>query len=155
MANMKVILLQDVPHLGKTGEVVEVKRGYGTNYLLIDKKAELVSKGKLKEIDATQKQVRDKAAFQLKKAEEVRKQLETKPLVVKMKVGEASKLYGSVTGISVAKAVREQFGIEIDKRDVTIPETIKIIGTYTVNVKLHPQVVADIRIDVMPETAQG
>ena len=152
---MKVILLQDVPHLGKTGEVVEVKRGYGTNYLLIDKKAELVSKGKLKEIDATQKQVRDKAAFQLKKAEEVRKQLETKPLVVKMKVGEASKLYGSVTGISVAKAVREQFGIEIDKRDVTIPETIKIIGTYTVNVKLHPQVVADIRIDVMPETAQG
>jgi len=153
MATIKVILLEDVPNLGKAGEVVEVKRGFGSNFLLIGKKAELVSKGKLKEIDAVQKQVREKAAYQLKKAQEVREQLQARPLTVKMKIGEAGKLYGSVTGIAVAKSVREQFGIEIDKRDVTIPEPIKIMGTHVVNVKLHPEVIADIRIDVVPEPA--
>lgn len=148
---MKVILLIDVPKLGKAGEVVDVKRGFGANYLLLQKKAELVSKGKLKEIEAIQEQVRHKAAFQLKKAEEVRDKLQERPLAVRMKAGEGGKLYGAVTGIAVAKAVREQFGIEIDKRDVVISEPIKIMGTHTVNVKLHPQVVADIRIDVEPE----
>lgn len=148
---MKVILLEDVPRLGKAGEVVEVKRGYGANYLILHKKAEILSKGKQKELEAIQEQVRQKAAYQLKKAQEVRDKIQERPLSVRMKAGEGGKLYGAVTGIAVAKAIQEQFGIEIDKRDVTIPEPIKILGTYTVNVKLHPQVVADIRIDVEPE----
>ena len=154
MPHMKVILLEDIPRLGKAGEVVEVKRGYGANFLLLQKKAELVSKGKLKEIEVIQEQVRQKAAFQIKRAEEVRGKIQERPLSVHMKAGEGGKLYGAVTGIAVAKAVRQQFGIEIDKRDVTIPEPIKILGTYTINVKLHPQVIADIRIDVEPEKSE-
>jgi len=154
MPNMKVILLEDVPRLGKAGEVVEVKRGYGANYLLLQKKAEMVSKGKLKEIEGVQEQIRQKAAFQLKKAQDVRDKIQERPLTVHMKAGEGGKLYGAVTGIAVAKAIKAQMGIEIDRRDVTIPEPIKIIGTHTINVKLHPQVVADIRIDVEPEKSE-
>jgi large subunit ribosomal protein L9 len=154
MPNMKVILLEDVPRLGKAGEVVEVKRGYGANYLLLQKKAEMVSKGKLKEIEGVQEQIRQKATFQLKKAQDVRDKIQERPLTVHMKAGEGGKLYGAVTGIAVAKAIKAQMGIEIDRRDVTIPEPIKIIGTHTINVKLHPQVVADIRIDVEPEKSE-
>ena len=145
---MKVILLEDVPNLGKAGEVVEVKRGYGANYLLPNKMAEMVSLGKMKEIEAIQEQVRQKAVFVHKKAEDVKKHLEERALTILMKAGEGGKLYGSVTGIAVAKAVREQFGIDVDKREVTIPEPVKIIGTHRVTIKLHPEVVADIKIDV-------
>ncbi|MFH1514105.1 MAG: 50S ribosomal protein L9 [bacterium] len=149
---MKVILLEDIPKLGAAGEVVEVKRGFGANFLLPQRKAELVSKSRLKELETHQEQIRQKAAFIKQRAENVRDQIQARPLEVRMKAGEGGKLYGSVTGIAVAKAVKEQFGIDIDKQDVKIPEPIKIIGTHTINVKLHPEVVADIKIDVIPAT---
>jgi large subunit ribosomal protein L9 len=148
---MKVILLENIPKLGLAGEVVEVKRGFGANYLIPEGKAESVTKSRLKELETHQKQIKEKASYLKERAEKVKSQLEERPLEVKMKAGEGGKLYGSVTGIAVAKAVKEQFNIEIDKRDVTIPESIKIIGTHTINVKLHPEVVADIRIDVRTE----
>ena len=146
---MKVILLEDIPKLGTAGEVVEVKRGFGRNFLLPQQKAELVTKSRLKELETHQEQIRQKAVHIKQRAEKVRDQIQERPLEVQMKAGEGGKLYGSVTGIAVAKAVKEQFDIDIDKSDVKIPEPIKIIGTYTINVKLHPEVVADIKIDVI------
>lgn len=148
---MKVILLEDVPKLGNAGEVVEVKRGFGANFLLPGGKAEIVTKSRLKELETHQKQIQQKAVHVKHKAEQVRDKIMERPLVVHMKAGEGGKLYGSVTGIAVAKAVKEQFGIEIDKSDVSIAEPIKIIGTYTINIKLHPEVIADIKIDVESE----
>lgn len=148
---MKVILLEDIPKLGTAGEVVEVKRGFGKNFLLPQRKAELVTKSRLKELETHQEQIRQKAEFIKQRAEKVRDLIQERPLEVHMKAGEGGKLYGSVTGIAVAKAVKGQFDIDIDKGDVKIPDPIKIIGTYTINVKLHPEVVADIKIDVIPE----
>lgn len=145
---MKVILVEDVPKLGSAGEVVEVKKGYGRNFLIPQGKAELVTKSRLKEIETHQEQIRKKALFIKERAEKTKENLETRPLEIKMKAGEGGKLYGSVTGITIAKAIKEQFNIDIDKRDVTIIEPIKIIGTHTINVKLHPEVIADIKIDV-------
>ncbi|MCD6218665.1 50S ribosomal protein L9 [bacterium] len=151
---MKVILLEDVPKLGKAGKVVEVKRGFGTNLLLPQGKAEIVTKSRLKELETHQKQIQQKSVYIKQRAEQVRDKIMERPLVVHMKAGEGGKLYGSVTGIAVAKAVKEQFGIDIDKSDVSITESIKIIGTYTINVKLHPEVIADIKIDVESESAE-
>ena len=145
---MKIILLEDIPNLGKAGEVVEVKRGYGKNFLLPEGKAEMVTKSRLKELEIHRVQIQKKAEYLHKRAETVKGQLEEIHLIMKMKCGETGRLYGRVTTIAVAKAVKEQTGIEISKRDVSIPETIKELGTHKVNVKLHPEVIADLKLDI-------
>ena len=148
---MKVILLEDIPKLGNAGEVVDIKRGFGANFLLPQGKAEIVTKSRLKELETHQKQIQEKAVYVKQRAEQVRDKIMEKPLVVTMKTGETGKLYGAVTGIAVAKAVKEQFNIDIVKGDVKIAEPIKVIGTYTIRIKLHPEVEADVKIDVVSE----
>jgi large subunit ribosomal protein L9 len=145
---MKVILLEDISNLGTAGEVVTVKRGFGMNYLLPEGKAEMVTKSRLNEVETHKAAIRKKAEHFHKRALEVKTQLESYPLVIKMKTGETGRLYGAVTGMAIVKAVKEQTNIEIEKRDVTIPIPIKEQGTYKVNVKLHPEVVADIKVTI-------
>lgn len=145
---MKVILLEDIPNLGTAGEVVVVKRGFGMNFLLPEGKAEMVTKSRLNEIETHKIAIKKKAEYFHKRSLEVKTQLESYPLIIKMKCGEAGRLYGAVTNLAVVSAVKVQTGIEIDKRDVKIPDPIKELGTYKVNVKLHPEVVADIKVTI-------
>ena len=145
---MKVILLQDVKALGKKGTVVEASEGYARNFLLPKKlgvpaTAENLNTLKLKK--ANEDRI---AAAQLAEAKELAAKVEAASVTVKIKGGENGKTYGSVSTKEIAEAVKEQLGLEIDKKKIVLPETIKAFGTYEAAVKLHREVQAKLSVKV-------
>ena len=133
---MKIILLQDEKKLGKIGDIIEVSEGYARNYILPKKIG----------VEATPKNMND---LKLKKANEnkvAQKRLEE--VTIKIKAGENGKAFGSVTGKEIAAAYMEQYHIEIDKKKIVLPESLKNFGSYQVKVKLHPQVTGTLTVNV-------
>ena len=148
---MKVILQADVKNLGKKGDVVEVAEGYGRNYLLPRGLAVEASAGNLRHA-AQQKQLEaTKAERELKEAQKVGEKLKDQKVQIKAKVGEAGRLFGSVTPQEIADQLRRQFAVEIDKRKIEIKEPIKSLGTHKVTVKIHPKVHVQVQVDVVAE----
>jgi len=147
---MKLILREDVPSLGRGGDLVEVKRGYGRNYLLPRGLAVLANPENVREIEH-QKQVAAAKAAKLKaSAEAVAKRLSETPLALRRKVGEQDKLYGSVTALDIAEALVAR-GLEIDRRSIDLAEPIKTLGDFEVAVRLHSQVVGKVKVKVEAE----
>jgi large subunit ribosomal protein L9 len=147
---MKLILREDVDNLGKGGELVEVKAGYGRNYLLPRGLAVLANPKNVRELDH-QKQVAAAKAAKLKaSAQAVAKRLSDTPITLKRKVGEQDKLYGSVTALDVAEALAAR-GVEIDRRSIDLSDPIKTVGTFDVGVKLHSEVVGKVKVTVEAE----
>ena len=148
---MKVILLEDVKSLGKKGEIVNVSDGYARNFVLPKKlgvEANSVNMNDLK----LQKANADKVAQeQLEAAQELAKVLETKEVVVKMKSGEGGRTFGSISSKEIATAAKEQCGLELDKKKSQLPEAIKSLGVYEVNVKLHTKVTGKLKVKVIEE----
>ena len=148
---MKVILLEDVKSLGKKGEIVNVSDGYARNFVLPKKlgvEANSVNMNDLK----LQKANADKVAQeQLEAAQELAKVLETKEIVVKMKSGEGGRTFGSISAKEMATAAKEQCGLELDKKKIQLPEAIKSLGVYEVNVKLHTKVTGKLKVKVIEE----
>lgn len=145
---MKVILLQDVKSLGKQGDIVNVNDGYARNMLLPKKLG----------VEATAKNLND---LKLKKANEEKiaqenyeeaqafaKNLEDKEVIVKLKVGEGGKIFGSVSTKEISEAAKEQLGLDIDKRKLQLPSPIKVLGVTQVPVKLHPKVTGQLKVFV-------
>ncbi len=148
---MKVILREDVPSLGKGGEVVEVKPGYGRNFLLPRGLAVAANPRNVREVEH-QKQVAAAKAAKLKaSAEAVAKRLADTPVSLKRKVGEQDKLYGSVTAMDIAEALGQR-GLSIDRRSIDLPEPIKTLGDFEVPVKLHHEVAGTVKVKVEAET---
>ncbi len=145
---MKVILTEDVKKLGKKGEVVEVSDGYARNYVL-PKKLGVEANGKnmndLKLKKANEEKI---AQEQLEAAKDFAKVLETKEVLVSIKSGEGGKAFGSVSSKEIAEAAKAQHGLEIDKKKIQMPEAIKSLGVYQVNVKLHPKVMGSLKVKV-------
>ncbi len=147
---MKLILREDVPNLGRGGDLVEVKPGYGRNYLLPRGLAVPANTKNLKEVEH-QKAVATAKAVKLKaSAEAVAKRLSDTPVSLKRKVGEQDKLYGSVTAIDIAEALGVR-GLVIDRRSIDLSEPIKTLGEFEVPVKLHHEVVGKVKVTVEPE----
>ncbi len=147
---MKLILREDVPNLGRGGDLVEVKRGYGRNFLLPRGLAVLANPRNIREIEH-QKQVASAKAAKLKaSAEAVAKRLADTPVSLKRKVGEQDKLYGSVTAMDIAEALAGR-GLSIDRRSIELPEPIKTTGAFDVPVKLHHDVVGKVKLTVEAE----
>lgn len=147
---MKVILREDVENLGKGGEVVDVKPGYGRNYLLPRGLAVTANQKNVREVEH-QKQIASAKAAKLKaSAEAVAKRLADTPVVLKRKVGEQDKLYGSVTALDVAEALSAR-GLQIDRRSIDLADPIKTIGDFEVPVKLHREVVGKAKVKVVAE----
>ena len=148
---MKVILLEDVKSLGKKGEIVNVSDGYARNFVLPKKlgvEANSVNMNDLK----LQKANADKVAQeQLEAAQELAKVLETKEVVVKMKSGEGGRTFGSISSKELATAAKEQCELELDKKKIQLPEAIKSLGVYEVNVKLHTKVTGKLKVKVIEE----
>lgn len=144
---MKVILIQDVKALGKKGEIKEVAEGYARNYLIPRSLVVEASGGHLKEHQSQEKRQEAKVAKALTAAETLAKKIDGLTLEVVAKVGEGGRLFGSVTSADVAKALKEK-GFTIDKRKIELGETIKNLGTYSVRVKLHPDVDSHIELVV-------
>lgn len=145
---MKVILLQDVKSLGKQGDIVNVNDGYARNMLLPKKLG----------VEATAKNLND---LKLKKANEEKiaqenyeeaqafaKNLEDKEVIMKLKVGEGGKIFGSVSTKEISEAAKEQLGLDIDKRKLQLPSPIKVLGVTQVPVKLHPKVTGQLKVFV-------
>ncbi|MDX1545348.1 MAG: 50S ribosomal protein L9 [Rhodothermales bacterium] len=147
---MKVILLQDVEKLGEEGEIVTVKAGYGRNYLIPQGIARLATDGVVK---ARREEIRQQARKRAQReadAVALKKQLEGTEVVVEARVGEENRIFGTVTPQQVALKLATQ-GFEIDRRQIELAEDIRVIGIYTAHVKLHTNVVADLKVRVIPE----
>lgn len=148
---MKVILTQEVLGLGDPGEVVQVKNGYGRNYLVPQGLALMATKKNIKTLEAERQRIE---AAQSREAEKVKAEAATLAGVkvkVEARAGEGGKLYGSVTNMQIAEALAA-LGFEIDRRRIILAEgPIKKLGTYSLPVKLHPQVVVEIELEVYPE----
>ena len=148
---MKVILLQDVKSLGKKGEIVNVNDGYARNFIL-PKKLGLEANGKNMNDLKLQKNNEAKVAKEhLEAAKELAKQLEAGKVEVAIKVGEGGKVFGSVSNKEITAEVKKQLGLEIDKKKVQLKDALKILGTHKVPVKLHPEVTAEVTVEVKEE----
>ena len=148
---MKVILLQDVKSLGKKGEIVNVNDGYARNFIL-PKKLGLEANGKNMNDLKLQKNNEAKVAKEhLEAAKELAKQLEEGKVEVAIKVGEGGKVFGSVSNKEIAAEVKKQLGLEIDKKKVQLKDALKTLGTHKVPVKLHPEVTAEVTVEVKEE----
>ena len=147
---MKLILTADVPALGAPGDIVEVKDGYGRNYLLPRKLATVATRGAEKQVAVIQRAQKARQIKDLGHAREVAGQLGALTVTVKAKAaGDSGRLFGSVTTADVVDAVRAAGGPPLDKRAVEIPGQIKTTGTHAVTVRLHPEVTADLDISVV------
>ena len=147
---MKLILREDVENLGKGGELVDVKPGFGRNYLLPRGLAVVANPKNVRELEH-QKQIAQAKAAKLKaSAEAVAKRLSDTPVALKRKVGEQDKLYGSVTAMDLAEALAAR-GLQLDRRAIDLSEPIKTVGDFEVPVKLHREVVGKAKVKVEAE----
>ena len=145
---MKIILLQDDKKLGKKGDIIEANDGFARNYIL-PKKIGLEATPKNLNDLKLQKANQDKLAKeQLEQAKAFSEELATKVVVVKMKAGEGGKTFGSISSKEIVTALKEQTGLEVDKKKMQLSEPIKSFGTFEVTVKLHTQVTATLKVKV-------
>ncbi len=148
---MKVILTQEVLGLGDPGEVVQVKNGYGRNYLIPKGMALMATNKNIKALEAERQRIEAAAARQADKVKGEADKLAGTKLEITARAGEGGKLYGSVTNMQIAAALAE-LGFDIDRRRIIMEQgPIKALGSYTLPVKLHPQVVVDIELEVVAE----
>ena len=147
MGQVKLILREDVAGLGHAGEVVSVKPGYARNFLLPQGKAALASEANVKELEHHRRLIAEKVARELKDLSAARDRLEQLELEVAAQAGEEGRLFGSVTAIQIAELIGEK-GIEIDRRKIDLSEPIKEVGEHSVPIRLHREVVANVRLKV-------
>lgn len=148
---MKVILLEDVKSLGKKGEIVNVSDGYARNFVLPKKLGVEANSANMNDLKLQKANADKVAQEQLEAAQELAKVLETKEVVVKMKSGEGGRTFGSISSKEIATAAKEQCGLELDKKKIQLPEAIKSLGVYKVNVKLHTKVTGKLKVKVIEE----
>lgn len=147
---MKLILTQEVSGLGEPGEVVEVKDGYGRNYLLPRSLATPWTKGGQKQVDDIRRARRAREIASVEEAQNVRATLQEQPVRLSANAGQGGRLFGAITPADVAEAVRAATGKDVDRRKVEIGQPIKALGSYTVTVRLHPDVQASVDVEVVP-----
>lgn len=148
---MKVILLEDVKSLGKKGEIVNVSDGYARNYVLPKKLGVEANSANMNDLKLQRANADKVAQEQLAAAQELAKVLETKEVVLKMKSGEGGRAFGSISSKEIASAAKAQCGLELDKKKIQLPEAIKALGVYEVNIKLHPKVTGKLKVKVVEE----
>ena len=145
---MQVILKQDVKGSGKKGELVKVSDGYARNFLLPKGLAVEANAQALGEMKAKQASAAHKAAVEQQAAEELASKIKGQTVKLSAKAGANGKLFGSVTSKEISEAIERAFGASIDKRKIVLDSDIKAVGSYTVQVKLHPGVTADVYVVV-------
>ena len=148
---MKIILLQDEKKLGKKGDIIEASEGYARNYILPKKIGVEATPKNLNELKLHKANEEKKAKELLEQAQALSMDLEQKQVIVKIKAGEGGKTFGSVSTKEIGVALKEQHGIEVDKKKIQLAESLKNFGTYEVVIKLHPQVAAKLSVKVVEE----
>jgi large subunit ribosomal protein L9 len=146
---MKLILTQEVTGLGAAGDVVEVKDGYGRNYLVPRGFAIAWTRGGEKQLETIRRARSAREIADVDTAHEVKSRLEATPVRVAVRAGETGRLFGAVTPSDIATAVEKAGGPSVDKRRIEVGNPIKTIGAHTVTVRLHPEVAATVQLDVV------
>lgn len=148
---MKVILQQEVKKVGKKGDVIEVSEGYARNFLLPKGLAQEATNANIN----MHKQQKEAEAFKqqkiLEEAQALGEKVKAVTVTIKAKIGEGERMFGSVTGKDVADALEKQHKLALDKRKIELKDAIKSLGEYTVPVRLHAEVIADLKVIVVPE----
>lgn len=146
---MKVVLNQDIKGLGKKLQIVEVSEGYARNFLLPKKLASVADGKNINEAKGKIDSQKFKKKTETEEANKNKEILEKGFIEFRHKVGEGSRLYGSVTEKDIAQAIKDKFNIDVNKKKITIKDQIKSLGTYSVNVKLYEGVIAKLKINVV------
>ena len=148
---MEIILLQDVEKVGDKHTIVSVKNGYGRNYLIPQGMALIANRTNRRRLADLQR--REDAMNQKKLGlyEEMAEKLKDAVLKIGAKAGTSGKIFGSVTNIQLAAALKEQYGVEVERKRVVLPEEVKTIGTYEATLNLHPQVQPVVKFEVVEE----
>ena len=145
---MEVILKQDVKGTGKEGDVVKVSDGFARNKLIPGGLAVEATEANKRAIAREKAKAAEKYAQDKEAAEQLAAKLTAAPVIVKTKVGDNGKLFGSITSMDIAQAVSEQLGTEVDKKKIVLKDPIKAEGVYKIPVKLHPQVTGELTVEV-------
>jgi large subunit ribosomal protein L9 len=147
---MKLILQQEVSGLGAAGDVVEVKDGYGRNYLIPRGAAIRWTRGAEKQIESIRRARESREIRDISTAEQVQTQLEQLDVNLQVRAGEAGRLFGAVTPADIAGAVKSSGGPDVDKRRIEVGNPIKTLGVHQVSIRLHDDVSATISVNVVP-----
>lgn len=145
---MKLILTHEVSNLGEPGDVVDVKDGYGRNFLLPRNYAIRWTKGAARQVDSIKAARDSRAVHDVEQAQQIKGTLEAEPINVGVRAGEGGRLFGAVTVSDIAKAL-EAAGGSVDKRRIEVGNPIKSLGAHDVTVRVHPEVVAQVRLNVV------
>ena len=151
---MKVLFLENVENIGKRGEVKEVKNGLARNYLLPKKLALRATQHNINAWEYRLNALKLKDAKILEDAQAIADSLNTVEISIPVKAGEEDKLFGSVTSQNISDSLTEK-GYNIDKKDVLLHEPIKELGNFNIRIKVHPEVIATIKLDVVKEEDQA
>lgn len=147
---MQVILLEDVPSLGKAGDIVKVSDGYGRNYLIPQKKAIQATEKNLKALEHQKRLIQQKIGKRREDAERLAQKIENLTCTFYRNVGEKGKLFGAITSMDIEAYLKEQ-GIEVDRKKIHLEEPIKNVGNYHVPIKLHPEITATLKVWVVQQ----
>jgi large subunit ribosomal protein L9 len=148
---MKVILKDDVKKLGAMGQIIDVADGFARNYLVPKGLAVEANVKNIKSLEHERKIIQGKAKKIKNQAEDLAGKISGTNLIIKAKAGEEGKLFGSVTTMDIAERLKEE-GIEIDKKRIVLDEPIKRVGAYSVSIKVHPEVLTQLNVQVVEET---
>ena len=148
---MDIILLKNIESLGDKHDVVSVKPGYGRNYLIPQGVAVIANVANMKKLDVLKADEEAKESVRLDEYKAIAAKLEGQTLKIGVKSGTSGKIFGSVTSVQVARALREQLDLDIERKKIALPEDIKEVGTYTATLNLHKEVSTKIDFDLIAE----
>ena len=149
---MKIILTSDIDELGKVGEVIEVKAGYGRNYLIPRNLAVRATRGNLRAIDAIKAQQELQSSKKRREAEGIKSRIEKVSCTAEVNVGQDDKVFGSVTAPMIADLLKAE-GVEVDRKKILLDEPLKTLGVYTIPVKINSEVNANLKVWVVKKTS--
>ncbi len=148
---MKVILLSDIKGVGKKDQVIEASDGYARNYLFPKKLAVEANNSNMSKLKAKQESNQFRKDTEKKEAEEIAKKLKGIMLKVRVKAGENGKIFGGVTSKEISEGLKKDYNIDVDKKKINLSDTIKNLGTITVDIKLYEGVIGKLKVDIIAE----
>ena len=151
---MKVILLDEIKGKGGEGDIIDVAQGYAENYLIPNKLAVAATKGNLKQLEERRNNIEKREAVRISDANALKEQLDGKKVTVDAKVGDEGILFGSVTSQMIADAIKDQLGVEIDRKRIELGKPIKVAGSHEVAISLYRDIRSSVTVLVGAQAAE-
>ena len=148
---MKVILKQDIKGVGKKDQIINANDGYARNYLFPKKLAVEANAGNLGNLKAKQESNQYRKDVQKEEAIKLAEKIKNINLTITVKAGESGKIFGGVTAKEIAENLNNQYKIDIDKKKIILPETIKVLGTFTVDIKLYEGIIGKLKVEIIAD----